>query len=111
MSKAYNSISWEAMKLALERINIPQPIILLLGHLHSNRYDQIITSQGLTELYYIEDRIDQGETHSPLLWCIFYNPILTYIDKIHQTRAYPIGKENTDTVERISHLAFVDDTA
>src|SRR5579883_2537382 len=97
MSKAYNSISWKAMELALKRINIPNSIINILRYIHSNREDQIITSQRLTDPYKIEDSINQGEIYSPLLWRIFYDPILTHIYNIHKDHAYTISKETANS--------------
>ena len=105
------------MELALRRINIPDQIITILKHIHTNRKDQIITSQGLTDPYDVEDGLDQGETYSPLLWRIFYDPILLHIHNTNKEHAYILQKEDmADVVEdrdsvAITHLAFVDDTA
>src|SRR5579883_1724325 len=97
------------MELALARIHIPANIISLLHHIHCNREDQIITSQGLTKPYHIDNGIDQGKIYSPLLWQIFYDPILIYIKTSCKEEAFIFRKENTDEHTHVNHLAFVDD--
>ena len=71
MKKAYDSVGWEAIHTSLTRIKMNQSYINILKDLHENRTTSIITAHGYTEPYKVQDGLDQGETHSPILWRIF----------------------------------------
>ena len=45
------------------------------------RQTRIITALGLTEAITASDGIEQGEVISPLIWRIFYDPLLTKVKK------------------------------
>ena len=79
--KSFDSVSLESLKLVLQRIKI-----LVLGQsfiidLFNKRQTRIITILGLTEMITIDNRIEQGEMISPLIWRIFYDPLLTKVKK------------------------------
>jgi exonuclease III/ribonuclease HI len=119
MKKAYDSVAWQGLQLAMERINIPSKIINLFKHIHTNRKSFGLTAHGPTECFEIGDGIDQGETYAPLLWRIFYDPLLVAIantcgkegfqfevkHNVHPAVAELLSKELI-----INHAAFVDDT-
>jgi len=67
MKKAYDSVGWQALNKALNRIKMNEAFILLLSNIHNNRHGSILTEYGPTPEYKIEDGIDQGETYSPIL--------------------------------------------
>ena len=67
------------LKKAIERIKIPAPCINLILNLFSNRKNRVITHHGVTDPYDVIIGIDQGEVISPLLWCIYYDPLPTEI--------------------------------
>jgi hypothetical protein len=76
ISKAYDSMSGLAVQKAMERIKIPYKIIKLINCILENRSNRVITFHGLTDPYIVHDGIDQGDSISPLLWRIFYDPLL-----------------------------------
>ena len=78
-AKAYDTISLPMMKKTMERIKIPSLLTNLILDLFRDRSFQIITKYGLTNPITVRDGIDQGETISPLLWQIFYDPLLCKI--------------------------------
>jgi hypothetical protein len=80
-AKAYDTISLEMLKRSLLRIKTPEKIIELILEPFRDRQIQIITDCGLTQTITAEDGIDQGETISPLLWRIFYDPLLCKIQE------------------------------
>src|SRR6185295_13531147 len=84
MSKAYDTVHILLLIKTLQRIHIPTSIINLLNYLLNNRQNSVITSIGLTQPYTVQDGIDQGETFSPLLWRIYYDPLIHRIDKTYQ---------------------------
>ncbi|GES91180.1 hypothetical protein GLOIN_2v1771092 [Rhizophagus clarus] len=82
-------------------------------------WKKIIVNGEFTKEYKVEDGVDQDETWSPLLWRIFYDALLTRLEKIKEETGY--------TMETIKHidinknilkkleitynaLAFIDDT-
>ena len=79
MSRAFDSIGMTPLKMALRRIKIPEIVITLLINLFQNRKTKIITAYGLSDILTAADGIDQGEVISPLLWRIFYDPLLCRI--------------------------------
>src|ERR1043165_5055215 len=83
MAKAYDSIGLIPLKFALKRIKILENIINFIISLFYKRQIRIITSYGLSEPFTGEDGIDQGKTISPLLWRIFYDPLLSKIQQDH----------------------------
>ncbi|CAJ0823239.1 7394_t:CDS:2, partial [Entrophospora sp. SA101] len=83
-----------------------------------NRQSKIITSVGLTSNFRVEDGIEQGEAWSPILWRIFYDPLLCELDKFSQhgyqmktQYRLDMGQESTCIINKIiTHAAFMDDT-
>src|SRR5437868_820563 len=81
MKKAFDSVSLEMIKKALERIKVPDLIIKFLLNLYNKRKIRVITEYGLTREFEAEDELDQGEVVSPLMWQIFYNLLLYTVHK------------------------------
>src|SRR3954454_3532988 len=76
MAKAFDSVGLTPLRKAIERFKIPEHMISYIIDLFDNRVIRVTTAQGLSEPFVGEDGIDQGETISPLLWRIFYDPLL-----------------------------------
>ncbi|CAB4418121.1 unnamed protein product [Rhizophagus irregularis] len=117
MSKAYDRINIPMLENAMRRINLPEIIIKILTGLFTNRTNQVFTPFGLTDSFDMLTGIDQGEIISPLLWIIYYDPLLA---KIRNT---DLGfkmeaKEHIDVYENLYRLrsitfpgcAYMDDT-
>ena len=81
MKKAFDSVSLKLLKLALQRIKIPVLGQSFIIDLFDKRQTRIITVLGLTEVITAGDGIEQGEVISPLIWRIFYDPLLTKVKK------------------------------
>jgi len=79
MKKAYDSVSLQSLMIALQRIDLPASLVKWIINLFKNREMQIITDYGLSPLFSASDGIDQGDALSPLLWRIFYDPLLVAI--------------------------------
>jgi len=117
MSKAYDSVNFTLFKHSLTRLNLPSSIINILLDLLTDRQNQVITNLGLTAPYQVQNGIDQGETITPLLWRIYYDPLITHIHT--NTPGYSIGTSwmtnlKNQTFDKIqtkcSVLAYMDDT-
>ena len=65
----------------MERIKIPNKAMAFIINLFKDRILKTITDYGLTQEIIAGDGLDQGETISPLLWRIFYDPLLNKIQK------------------------------
>ncbi|CAB4397631.1 unnamed protein product [Rhizophagus irregularis] len=121
MVKAFDSVRMIPLEMALKRIKCPQSLVDFIINLFKNRKLRIITVYGLPNVFQAGDSIDQGETISPLIWRIFYDPLLT---QIHQdmnlsyklTTKWPtiVDFHNvvaSETTLKVSCIAYADDTA
>src|ERR1043165_5961782 len=115
MSKAYDRVRLPILKKALERLCIPKRLINIIIGLFSDRENSVITNSGFTDPYNVLTGIDQGEIISPLLWIIYYDPLLTRLQEM--TLCYTISalsRRNIyedSMVESVSYStsAFLDD--
>ena len=82
----------------MKRLKIPNTFIKIITDILTNKKCKIITTHSLTNNIPINKDIPQGETIFPLLWMIFYDPLLT---KLNQT---PKKVNNL-----INNLAFMND--
>jgi hypothetical protein len=76
-------------------------------------------NKDFTDEYYVQDRIDQGEVWSPILWRIFYDALLTRLDELKEEVGYQLEAKkiidiNKGTFEdhniKFNITAFMDDT-
>src|SRR6266542_4509159 len=79
MARAFNSVGMVPLGKALRRIRCSEQFIVFIINLFSKRSLSIITHYGPTPPFEAGDGIDQGEVMSPLLWRIFYDPLLTRV--------------------------------
>src|SRR5437016_4531140 len=119
ISKAFDSISIHGPIKALEQLSIPHNIVRFISSLFTNRYMNILTAYGTTDIITAGDGIDQGDSISPLLWRIFYDPLLSTLTR-YGSREYtievtwPYDPTNTNTWTKdstyISTSAYMDNT-
>jgi hypothetical protein len=91
ISKAFDSVNLESLHKAMRRINVPPNYRKIIMNLLHKRSIQINTNHGFTNEATISKGLDQGETLSPLLWTIFYDPLVSKInnkEKDHNILAY-----------------------
>jgi hypothetical protein len=117
MSKAYDRVNIFMLEKALQRIKLPHSFINLIKELFLERKNQIFTPGGLTAPYDVKVGIDQGEIISPLLWCIYYDPLLCEIQ--NKELGYKLStKKILNLYENIEQeykilfpcMAYMDDT-
>ncbi|GBC15710.2 hypothetical protein RIR_jg14016.t1 [Rhizophagus irregularis DAOM 181602=DAOM 197198] len=118
ISKAFDSMDLNMLKLALDRLHIPALLVRFILNLFTRRNNKIITCHGDTAAYRVRVGIDQGEIISPLLWVIYLDPLLTVLNQ--QARDPFILKSsallNYSPLEfeqhslPVSHLTFMDDS-
>ncbi|GET58175.1 RNA-directed DNA polymerase from mobile element jockey-like [Rhizophagus irregularis DAOM 181602=DAOM 197198] len=118
ISKAFDSMDLNMLKLALIRLHIPALLVQFILNLFTRRNNRIITCHGDTATYRVLVGIDQGEIISPLLWVIYLDPLLTVLN--HEARDPFILKslalldysplEFEQHFLPVSHLTFMDDS-
>lgn len=117
MSKAYDRVNLAMLLRALNRLKLPNTFLNFVASLFSNRLNQIFTAHGNTDLYPVFSGIDQGEIISPILWCIYYDPLLCRIQ--NTSLGYNLTAEwrpninfptKSSVSTNISTLAYMDDT-
>ena len=122
MAKAFDSVGMVPLAKALERIRLPPMCKNFIINLFKGRSMKIITEYGLSTPLVAGDGIDQGEVISPLIWRIFYDPLLSRIQQ-DESLGYTMSLQwphlttpasnisYTTHSLRIAALAFADDTA
>jgi hypothetical protein len=120
MSKAYDRVNIFMLQHALKRLKLPSLFIKFITNLFMSRKNKVFTEHGLTDSYDVLVGIDQGEVICPLLWCIYYDPLLSFIQqsKLGYTQKFNwsnhITKNNTSNMINrevtIPNAAFIDDT-
>ena len=81
LSKCYDRVDTRILRHAMTRLKIPLNFIDLVIDLFTNRRNYVLTDVGKTPDYEVLVGIDQGEVISPLLWCIYYDPLLTKVQQ------------------------------
>jgi exonuclease III len=117
MSKAYDRVNIYMLEKAMDRIKLPLGFIRFIKELFLGRKNQVFTAKGLTDPYDVLVGIDQGEIISPLLWCIYYDPLLCHLQKknigynLRATKITNIYDNEIQTLEKvIPCMAYMDDT-
>src|SRR5260363_218333 len=116
MKKAFDSVPLESLELALRRVKLPERTIKYVLNLFHKRQLKIITAYGLTEEIIAGDGIDQEEVISPLIWWLFYDPLLERVqeeERLGYTVTQSTSKEtycNNITSFQQAAIAYADDT-
>jgi len=100
---AYDTVKQASLKLALQRIKLPDNIIELILNLEMERSITLITNKGNTKEIQPEQSLPQGSPMAPILWKIHMDPLLTHLASLNQ--GFPLIP-NMD----ISTAAFADDS-
>ena len=80
MSKAYDRVNVFTLAAALARLRLPPAFTQTILRLFLPRFNQVFTAYGNSDTYLVHSGIDQGEVIFPLLWCIYYDPLLCAIN-------------------------------
>jgi len=118
MSKAYDRVRLDILIKAMERLKIPDKLIQLIISLFTDRTNSVITEFGTTSPYKVLIGIDQGEVISPLLWTIYYDPLLSRINSknfgyemnVRQIKDIHNSANRITIKEQYTVSAFLDDT-
>jgi len=116
LSKAYDRVNINMLTKAMERLKLPSSFINLIANLFTDRENEVFTAVGTTPFYKVLTGIDQGEVMSPLLWCIYLDPLLCEIQQrdlgYRLQHSYKKNVHHEDTINEevcISDAAYMDD--
>src|SRR6266540_3193379 len=84
LSKAYDRVDLNILCQAMQRVKIPINCINFILDFFTSRKNAVLTNNGLSEFYDVKIGIDQGEVISPLLWYIYFNPLLCEIKQLNK---------------------------
>src|SRR6266542_6964586 len=115
--KAYDRVDLTILQRAMERVKIPPSCIALILDFFTHRKNAILTKGGLSDYYDVKIGIDQGEVISPLLWCIYFDPLLCKINQLnkdytltHKWMTNVSQGSQQQLQAQIASLSFMDDT-
>lgn len=106
-------------RLCFERLRFPSNLSTFIISLFTSRKNRILTPFGKTESYDLLIEIDQGEVISPLLWTIYFDPLLTElsssaISPYIWSSGIPADildiNNNKNVIIPISQLTYMDDS-
>ncbi len=116
LSKAYDRVDLTILKKAMMRVKIPPPCIDFVLDFFTHRQNAVLTKGGLSDYYKVKIGIDQGEVISPLLWCIYFNPLLCEIDQLKKGYTFThkwmtnVSQGSQQQIQaQIAALGFMDD--
>ncbi|CAB4437355.1 unnamed protein product [Rhizophagus irregularis] len=107
------------LKLSFEQLKFPPNLSKFIISLFTSRKNHILTPFGRTESYNLLIGIDQEEIISPLLWTIYFDPLLTelsaaapapYIWSFGLSDNILSINNNEDIVVLITQLTYIDDS-
>ena len=98
---AYDSVPLEAVYSSFRRIKAPEHVIEILKGLERARSISVETPFGLTSPYKPIHGLPQGSILSPLLWNIFYDPLLCLLQ--NETEGFKMREL------KVTAVAYADD--
>ena len=104
LSKAYDRVPRELLWEALRRVGIQGQCLQAIKSLYEDALLRVAAGQTFGDEYKPQAGITQGSPLSPLLWCLFADGLIRYV----QARCPNIGPMTRDKL-RVCILMFADD--
>ncbi|KAG9304132.1 hypothetical protein G9A89_019694 [Geosiphon pyriformis] len=101
MQKAYNSVGWHHLRASLRHVKMCERFIRFFGGIYEDRVNRVMIDFGLSDGYKVHNRLDQSEVFLPLLWRIFYDPLLCEIKRHEHLCGYQIDTKFVSKTGRI----------
>jgi hypothetical protein len=92
VKKAFDSIQWKRVEENMKLLKFPISFIELVMNTFDEAETLIEIGEAITETFKVERGTRQGDPISPLLYNIFLEPLLRWLDK-GESAGYQIGKE------------------
>ncbi|KAG9289399.1 hypothetical protein G9A89_007960 [Geosiphon pyriformis] len=112
-------INAKPIEAALKKIKMNNRFTEVFCLMYNNRSNRIITKFGLSDKYQVQDRLDQEKTSLPIMWRIFYDPLMCEVKQANYSQEYKLTAEwkkwdnQADTqslIASVNHLVFIDNT-
>ena len=100
IEKAYDSVNPVSIEKSLQLLKFNKEYWEILNETFKKRSMRVITKAGYTKIFRPHTGLEQGDPSSPVLWNIFYEPLLRELNNL---RGYQLGSIN------VSYLAYADD--
>ncbi len=116
LSKTYDQVDLNVLRLSMKRIKILNFCINFILDFFIHWKNTVFIAKEVTDYYQIKIGIDQSKIISPLLWYIYFNPLLCEIDVLnagyrlthHQINDVNSGFQSEISAQ-ISFLSFMND--
>ena len=118
IAKAFDSVNDQLLIKAMQRIKFPRKLQKIISELYLHTTAQAISHYGLTEEFTRKCGIPQGDALSPLLWRIYYDPLLTRLTS--SPEGYQLSADHYDNItidkpilrvkQKVNVLTYMDDT-
>lgn len=105
LKKAYDYVEHWAMREALTSLNFDKNFVRMIDELNALTTADVITEYGNTERFDIERGLRQGCPLSPILFCIFIEPFIRWVES-EKGMGYTF---HNNKELRITILAYMDD--
>ncbi len=103
MEKAYDRVEWGALEEVLTETGLPDNLIRLIMDLNTNLRVVVESDFGLTRTIEVGRGIRQGCPLSPIIFCLFIEPMLRWLEEGEE------GYRMRDGRLKIPDLAYMDD--
>ncbi|KAG9288782.1 hypothetical protein G9A89_023079 [Geosiphon pyriformis] len=100
-----NQELWLVLQDILVRIKMCCWFISFFGNIHGGQTNWVMTDFGLMNGYHVHNGLDQGEVFSPLLWCIFYDPLLCKVKRQESVCGYRLNSHFVAKTGRVESQA------
>lgn len=106
--RAFDSVPFASLRLSLRRLGVPEAYTDLVMRLTEHCQVRVITEHGLSPPFRPAKGIEQGEINAPLLWKIFYDPLLARLTDLLRPSIAPAFGPPLHPVGRAPgpHLTF-----
>lgn len=111
--KAFDSIHRGTLMKILLSYGIPKQLVDLVQQLYSNTKAQVLTADGLTEIFDILAGVMQGDTLAPYLFIIVIDYCMTQALQKHPDSGFTIKPAQSRRVKavKLADIEFADDIA
>ena len=106
--KAFDSVSFESLFLALRRVGVPEHLISYFRNVYNARFTRVYSGANKSAPIRPKKGVSQGDPTSGILFNMLIDWVLTELDP---TIGFPLADSLTELNDLLTYLAFADDLA